>query len=139
MTEPNPHEAYFREVLEALYSGNPEPLIGAISDDYVCHTPGRSCLAGDYHGRDQFEIKRPKMRALVGDTFRVRRIAPVCIHGDWAMVPVEVSAEAAGRKLNVPAFGIWRFRDDRIVEHWEGNFDQHSFDEFIDAAEAAQI
>jgi hypothetical protein len=136
MSKSNPHEAHFREVLGALYKGNFEPFSAAISEDYVCHTPGRSILAGDYHGAEQTTVKRPKLRALCGGTFRVQAIGDMCIDGDWGMVPVRVTAEAGDAKLDTTAFGIWRFRGDRIVEHWEMNFDQRHFDDFIAAAAA---
>ena len=138
MTKTNPHEAYFREVLGALYKGNFEPFNAAIAEDYVCHTPGRSTVAGDYHGADHIEVKRPKMRALSDGSFRVRALGEICIDGDWGMAPVMVSAEAWGQKLETPAFGIWRFRGDKIVEHWEMNYDQYGFDAFIAAASGAR-
>lgn len=137
MAQKNPHEAYFRDVLEQLYRGNFEPFSKALADDYVCHTPGRSIVAGDYHGTDQAEKKRPLMRKLTGDSFRVRALGDISIDGEWGMAPVMVTAEAGGAKLETTAFGIWRFRDDTIVEHWEMNFDQYAFDAFIAAATAS--
>ncbi|PVH28693.1 hypothetical protein DDE20_10920 [Pararhodobacter oceanensis] len=136
MPDADSHEAYFRSVLTELYAGNFEPFNAAIADDYICHTPGRSSIAGDYHGTEQAEVKRPKMRALTAGSFKVRKLGDICISGDWAMVPVVVSAEAGDTKLETPAFGIWRFRGDKIVEHWEMNFDQYGFDAFVAAAEA---
>lgn len=137
MPKTNKHEAYFREVLTALYSGDFEPFNEALADDYICHTPGRSSVAGHYRGKEQAEVKRPRMKALTAGTFKVRNIGEICLDGDWAMVPVMVTADGFGRKLETPAFGIWRFRDDKIVEHWEMNFDQYGFDEFLAAAEQA--
>lgn len=136
MAKPNQHEHYFRGVLGALYKGDFEPFGAAISDDYVCHTPGGSIVAGDYHGQEQITVKRPKMRELGRGTFRVQAIGDICIDGEWGMVPVRVTAQAGEAKLDTTAFGIWRFRGDKIVEHWEMNYDQRHFDDFIAAASA---
>ncbi len=136
MTIANRHDTYFRSVLGALYTGNFDPFNAAISDDYVCHTPGRSELARDWHGTEQAEVKRPRMRALTRGSFKVRAMGEICIDGEWGMVPVMVSAEVGEHRFESRAFGIWRFRDDKIVEHWEMNFDQYGFDAFIAAVSA---
>ena len=138
MSDANRHADYFRKVLTALYSGDFEPFNQAIADDYVCHSPGRSELSGDWHYRQQAEVKRPRMRALTQGTFKVRAMGDICINGEWGMVPVKVSAEAGQNRFESRAFGIWRFRDDKIVEHWEMNYDQHGFDEFVAAAAKEQ-
>lgn len=138
MTETNTHESYFRDVLTALYSGDFAPFDKAISEDYVCHTPGRSIIAGVYHGTEQAEVKRPKMRALTAGSFKVRKLGDIAIDGDWGMVPVMVTAEHRGMKLETQAFGIWRFENGKIAEHWEMNFDQYGFDEFIADVEASK-
>lgn len=135
MTSREDRRAYLKSVLESVYRGESEPFAAAISPDYVCHTPGRSQIAGDFRGEEHLTLHRTQIRALTGGTFRVRPLADILINEEWALVPVRVTAEKDGRTLDTTAFGIWRFSDGRIVEHWEMNCDQYAFDEFFGAGD----
>ena len=130
---PNKEEvrAYLKGVLESVYRGEAEPLAKAISPDYVCHAPGRSQVAGDFKGDEHLTVHRPQIRGLSGGSFRVKPYAEILMSDEWALVPVRVTAEKDGRKLDTLAFGVWRFADGKIVEHWEMNYDQYQFDDFF--------
>ena len=50
----HPNEQVLRDVDKAQLSGDFEAFMGFFTDDVVVHVTGRSSLAGDYKGKEQF-------------------------------------------------------------------------------------
>lgn len=119
------------ELLRKIYARDRDALKSGMSPDFVCHTPGRSQISGNYKGTDFLTVRIAKVAELTGGTFRARSLGPMLVNDEWGMVPVQVSAERDGKKMDMPAFGIWRFKDGQVLEHWEMNYDQAAFDEFF--------
>ncbi|WP_417598454.1 hypothetical protein [Pararhodobacter oceanensis] len=128
--------AQLRQVLSQLYDGNFAPFEAARADSYTLHVPGQSRIAGRYQGAAETTRFIATLSDLSGGSFAVTLTAEICISGNWAMVPLRVTAEVGDLRLDMPAFGIWRFDGAEIVEHWTLHMDQYAFDRFVAAAEA---
>ena len=50
--ENNSTVALHKKAHKAAHTGDMETLAEMIADDVVWHSPGRSQIAGDFHGRD---------------------------------------------------------------------------------------
>ncbi|MGD9942924.1 MAG: nuclear transport factor 2 family protein [Burkholderiaceae bacterium] len=121
------------ELLHRFYHRDREPLLVRMGDDYVCHTPGSNPIAGAHRGRDGMLAHVADMQERTGGTFRPHHLGAFITDGQWALVPVHLRAERAGLTLDQPAFGIWRFHDGRVTDHWECPTDMAAFDAFWNA------
>ena len=65
-----------------------------------------------------------------GGTFRAKHQGVFLADDEWGLVPVRLSAERNGKKLDMMAFGVWRFKDGKFLDHWENPVDMKAFDEF---------
>ena len=131
MSDSIDHRDHYRQVLKAVYTGEVQAFLEAMTDDYVTHTPGRSPISGDFHGDEHVTVHMKQIGERVGPTFRVRPMGDMLIGHEFGLVPVRVTAERDGKVLDTTAFGIWRFENGKVAEHWEMNYDQYMFDEFF--------
>lgn len=119
-----------KELLSRIYERDREALFGNMHPEFICHTPGNSQIAGRFRGREGMLAHVQQMQALTSQTFRPRHQGVFVVEGDWGMVPVQLAGERGGRTLNQRAFGIWRFQDGLLIEHWESPTDMAAFDLF---------
>lgn len=120
-----------KAALESLYFGDRTLFFESLADDYVCHTPGDNPTSGDFVGPDGMRQHGQQMRDLSGGTFKAGPRAPLLVDEQFALVPTRVQASRPdGRRLDVEGFGLWRFADGKIAEHWEMPLDMKSFDAF---------
>lgn len=118
------------ELLRRIYAKDRDALYGNLHADFVCHTPGSSQIAGSFRGAEGMRRHVEQMQELTGQTFRPRHEDVFMLAGDWATVPVRLAASRQGKALDMRAFGIWRFADGLLAEHWEMPVDLAVFDEF---------
>ena len=118
------------ELLRRIYAKDREALYANLHVDFVCHTPGASQIAGSFRGAQGMRRHVDQMQTLTGGTFRPRHEEVFMQEGDWATVPVRLAAAREGRQLDMRAFGVWRFADGLLVEHWEMPVDIAVFDAF---------
>jgi SnoaL-like domain len=116
--------------LLSLYEGDRKLFFERLDPAYVCHTPGASAIAGHFVGPDGMRRHGQMMRDLTDGTFRARLRGAIVLDDVHALAPVEISARRKGRELRMPAFGIWRFEGERVMEHWENPLDMFAFDAF---------
>lgn len=126
MTDRHPNLA----TLLNLYEGDRTLFFDRLDPSYICHTPGASQIAGRFVGPDGMRRHGQQMRDLTQGTFRARLRGDIVIDSIHALAPVEISALRNGRELRMPAFGIWRFEGERVMEHWENPLDIATFDAF---------
>jgi ketosteroid isomerase-like protein len=117
-------------ILRRIYARDRAAFYAALAPDYVCHTPGRCRVSGDHHGVDGMRRHIEDGQALSGGTFRVNALGASVADDHWGMVPVRLTAQRGDAVLETRAFGVWRFADGRIAEHWECPFDLHAFEAF---------
>lgn len=120
-----------RKMLESLYFGDRVLFFEKLAPDYVCYTPGTSPLAGRFVGAEGMRAHSLQMRELSGGTFKAGPRGPILVDDVWGFVPTRVRASRPdGRSLDVLGFGVWRFENGLIAEHWEMPLDMPTFDAF---------
>ena len=117
-------------LLRKIYERDRDALFAHLHPDYVCRTPGTSQIAGVFAGAQGMRAHIEDMQRLTDHTFRPVHGNVFLTDGQWAMVPVHLHARRHGRQLDQPAFGIWRFKDGLLIEHWENPTDMAAFDTF---------
>lgn len=118
-------------LMRKIYARDDEAFKNAMTPDYVTHTPGRSQVAGDFKGWDHRTVHGAQIRELTNASFRVTPMGAFLANDEWGLAPVRITAERNGKKIDMPAFGVWRFENGKVAEHWEMNWDQAAFDEFF--------
>jgi ketosteroid isomerase-like protein len=120
----------FYQAQAAFYGGGDDPtsLLGLLSDDVAWHVPGRSAIAGDYHGHDQVLGYFATRRARANTSLRVH---PRAILADdrWAVQLADGHLERNGQRLGWQTAGVFRIAGGKIAECWLLPFDQYRFDE----------
>jgi ketosteroid isomerase-like protein len=123
-------------ILRRIYARDREAFYAALAPDYVCHTPGACPVSGDHRGVDGMRRHIEDGQRLSGGTFRVNALGAFLADDQWGMAPVRLTARRGDALLETRAFGIWRFENGRIAEHWECPFDLHAFEAFWRACAA---
>ena len=119
------HEAQAR-----LYTdGDPAPVREVLTEDIAWHVPGRSPIAGDYHGIDEVVEYMLARRSLAGGTFRMHRLDVLTGSGETVAVLTDGSVSAGGSVRRWSTVGVYRLRDGRVAECHLIPFDQGEFDE----------
>jgi ketosteroid isomerase-like protein len=119
-----------RELLARFYARDRSALYDNMHPDFKCHTPGRSQIAGTFIGAAGMQAHVEQMQSLTDRTFRPHHEGSFTADEKWGLVPVHLLAERNGRRLDMPAFGVWRFENGLFIEHWEQPWDMAAFDEF---------
>lgn len=120
----------FYRAQAAFYGGGDDTaaLRGLLTHDIAWHVPGRSPIAGDYHGHDQVLGYFTARRAAANNTVRVHPRAVLA--GDrWAVQLADGQLERGGHLLAWRTAGVFRFAEGKIAECWLLPFDQYRFDE----------
>jgi ketosteroid isomerase-like protein len=128
----HPNEALARRELEALESGDMDALTALYSDDFVLHYPGRSPLAGDHRGFDEFLAK---VRPLMGEGGTVKReLHDAFGSDDHAVQLLTVTATTGdGRSHTWQATIVMHVDDGKISEAWAVIVDQYALDGFLNS------
>jgi len=103
-------------------------LRGLLSEDVAWHVPGRSPIAGHYHGHEEVLAYFVDRRARTAATFQIE---PRGMLADAQRVVhfARGQAERRGRTWEWETVGVFRVADGKIVECWLLPFDQYAFDE----------
>ena len=117
-------------LLRKVYARDRDTFFRMVTAEYVCHTPGSSPVAGHVVGAGGMRRHIEHGQMLSGGSFRVLHQGIFLAEDQWGLVPVRLSAERLGRKLDMQAFGVWRFESGFIAEHWENPIDVAAFDAF---------
>jgi ketosteroid isomerase-like protein len=128
---PNAHvvEAFYA-VQRRFYAGedNAGELRELLSENVAWHVPGRSPIAGDYHGVDAVLDYFADRRDRAGATFRVEPRGMLA--DDERVVHFAGGrAERDGRTWEWETIGVFRIANGKIAECWLLPFDQYAFDE----------
>jgi ketosteroid isomerase-like protein len=120
----------FYQAQAAFYAGGDDTAVlrGLLADDIAWHVPGRSPIAGHYHGHQEVLGYFAARRARAKATFRVQPRA-ILADDQWAVQLADGQLERDGRLRTWQTVGVFRIADARIVECWLVPFDQYLFDE----------
>lgn len=127
----HPNEQLLRDGDEAQLRGDVEALSAIFTDDVIVHIPGRSSLAGDYKGKDQFLELFQRFLGRVPDyTFEPHAYFADDEHG----VSLQRSHYRRGDEtLDSNDTFVCHFRDGKISEFWLSSEDPYAVDEFLDS------
>lgn len=117
-------------LLKRFYERDRDALWDNLHPEYQNHTPGSSQLAGSYAGKEGMLAHIQQMQTLTNGTFRAHHQGVFIADDEWGLVPVTLRAERNGKKLEMLAFGVWRFKDGLFIDHWENPWDLKTFEEF---------
>lgn len=125
----HPNEKLLRDSDEAQMRGDIDGFAAAFTDDVIVHIPGRSSLAGDYKGKDQFlELFQRFLERTPEYTFEPHAYFADDEHG----VSLQRSHYKRGSEmLDGNDSFVCHFRDGKISEFWFTSDDQYAVDEFI--------
>src|SRR5215218_8796189 len=122
-------EVFYR-AQAAFYAGGDDTaaLGGLLTDDIVWHVPGRSPIAGHYHGHQEVLGYFAARRAHAKTTFRVRSRA-ILADDQRAVQLADGQLERDGQLRTWQTVGVFHITDGKIAECWLVPFDQYLFDE----------
>lgn len=122
-------------LLRRLYHGDRSVLYANMAPDYVAHVPGSSSVAGDYRGASGHQDHVDRFMSLTYGTIRKQMLDSFIADDRWGLVPSRLVAERGDQSLDMRGFGLWRFDNGKVAEHWGLVTDQEAFDRFFAAAQ----
>lgn len=125
----HPNERLLRDSDEAQMRGDIDGFAAAFADDVIVHIPGRSSLAGDYKGKDQFlELFQRFLERTPEYTFEPHAYFADDEHG----VSLQRSHYKRGSEmLDGNDTFVCHFRDGKVSEFWFMSEDPYAVDAFI--------
>ena len=122
-------EAFYR-AQAAFYAGvyDTADLRGLLADDIAWHVPGRSPIAGHYHGHQEVLGYFAARRAHAKATFRVLPRA-ILADDQQAVHLADGQLERDGQLRTWQTVGVFRLAGGKMAECWLVPFDQYLFDE----------
>ena len=114
---------------EAFGRGDVDTVLELLADDIAWRVPGRSPIAGEYHGKDGVMAFFGKLMEETGGTFRltVHDIAATERH---ALAIVDAHAERNGKSYDFNAIHVWHLRDGKAEIFRSVAIDPDADDEF---------
>lgn len=125
----HPNEKVLRDSDDAQMRGDVEAFLSYYTDDVIVHIPGRSSLAGDFKGKDEFlKLFERFMERTPEFTFEPHAYLADDEHG----VILQRSHYKRGNEtLDGDDTFVCHFRDGKISEFWLRFADQEASDRFI--------
>lgn len=123
------NEKLLRDADEAQMKGDVEGFLGFYADDVIAHMPGKSSLAGEYKGKDQFtEVFGRFMERTPEYSFEPHAYFADDDHG----VILQRSHYKRGNEtLDTNDTFVCHFRDGKIAEMWLSTDDPYGVDAFL--------
>jgi ketosteroid isomerase-like protein len=131
--EENSTVALHKQVHKAAYIGDMETLAEMIAEDVVWHSPGRSLIAGDFHGRDTVFAQFFGTMAELSDGtsgFEDFQNYTYFGSGDHSAALFHWTATRNGKTRVYPVCEVIRWRNGQIAEEWGYYDDQYGLDAF---------
>jgi hypothetical protein len=119
------------QTLRAVYA-DLSTIGGYLDDEVVLHAAERSipgCVPA-YYGRQAVQDKECELIAATGGTL-VMDVEHIHAGDHFGAVAGFLRARSGAYEIAMPFCGLWRFRDGRIVEHWENAYDVAAFGAFL--------
>jgi ketosteroid isomerase-like protein len=125
----HPNEQVLRDADEAQARGDVEAFTGSFTDDVVVHVSGRSSLAGDYKGKDQFIDVFTRFNERAPEySFEPHAYFADDEHG---VILQRSHYKRGDERLDTNDTFVCHFRDGKISEMWFGSDDPYAVDEFL--------
>lgn len=129
MTTPNAHPNI--ETLRAIYA-DLSRIAEYADDDVVLHTADRgvSGRPPQVAGKAAVLAKELELIRQTGSTL-VMDVQEIIANDHFGAVLGILRARLNGSEIGMPFCGLWRFRNGRIVEHWENAYDAAALGRFL--------
>jgi uncharacterized protein len=125
----HPNEQLLRDADEAQTRGDVEAFASFYADDVVVHIPGKSSLAGDYKGKDQFmELFERFMERTPQYSFESHDYLANDEHG---IILQRSHYRRGDETLDANDIFVCHFRDGKISEFWFSSDDPYGTDAFL--------
>jgi SnoaL-like domain len=122
----HPHVSILRAVYADLTS------IAEYCDDAVVLHPADRTLA-DVIGKAYVRAHESELIRLTAHSL-LMDVEAIIANDFFGAVLGKLRAEKARGSIAMPFCGLWRFREGRIVEHWENAYDASEFGRFLAAS-----
>jgi ketosteroid isomerase-like protein len=117
------------EILRSIYADL--TLLGEYADDgMVLHDAERQESDGRHVGRQAAVDKERALIESTGGTL-LMDVEAIIANDYFGTVIGVLRASRDGRDLAMPFCGLWRFKDGRIVAHWENAYDASEIRRFL--------
>jgi len=121
VTQPN--EDLVRQASEAFGRGDLSALQDQFfADDIVWHVAGTGPLAGDYEGATEVIAQLTKISELSGGSV-LPQVHDVLVSNDHTVVLVTISAERAGKQLQLNLVHVIHAENGKAAEVWTHSAD----------------
>jgi uncharacterized protein len=121
VTQPN--EDLVRQASEAFGRGDLSALQDQFfTDDIVWHVAGTGPLAGDYEGATEVIAQLTKISELSGGSV-LPQVHDVLVSNDHTIVLVTISAERAGKQLQLNLVHVIHAENGKAAEVWTHSAD----------------
>ena len=125
----HPNEQLLRDLDAAQQRGDVEAFAAGYTDDVIAHVPGKSSLAGDYHGKDAFLEAFGRFNELVPEyTFEAHAYLADDEHG---VILQKSHYKRGDETLDTDEAFVVHFRDGKISEFWFLSVKSDEVDAFL--------
>jgi len=122
--EVNPADHPNAAILRELYATGFAALWRYVTEDVVLHAAERDIpgMRQTHAGAEAVQVHENRLVRRSAGTFRMD--VHIAVANDYFGAVMGVLSEhVPGAGVAMPFCGLWRFRDGRIVEHWEQAYD----------------
>jgi ketosteroid isomerase-like protein len=126
----HPNEELLRQGFEAFAKGDMDTLRELFDPGIIYHAPGRSPLAGVYHGPDEVIGLFARLFEQSGGTFQAD-VHDILANDRHTVVLFRASAERDGASLADRQVLVAHLRAGKIAEVWVISEDSYAFDAFF--------
>ena len=114
MDEPHPNVLTYLAAIAAFNRDDIQAVRDYVQPDFVYRIPGRSIVAGEFHGIDGFDYILTKLRDESAGTIELTPLAVVA--DDQNLIArVRVTAERAGKRLDTENCYAFRFVGGKVA------------------------
>lgn len=101
-------------------------------DDMVLHTADREISGRSKHaiGKKAVLAKELELIAMSNNTL-VMDVQNIIANDHFGAVLGILRVHLKNKDIGMPFCGLWRFRDGKIIEHWENAYDAAAFGQFL--------
>jgi len=127
----HPNAALHRKAHEAFSRGDMDALTEMIAEDTDWHSPGKSLISGDFHGREAvFGEFFAKMDKLSGGTAKFVEHQDYFGNDERSVALFRFAATRGDKTEEVTVCEVIRWREGLAVEEWTYCDDQYRWDAF---------
>jgi ketosteroid isomerase-like protein len=126
----HPNEDLIRRGFDAFAKGDMDTLRELLDVDIAYHVPGRSPLAGEYHGPDEVLGLFARIFELSGGTYQVE-LHDAVANDEHTVALFTARGQREGTTLDDRSVLVSHVRDGRFTEVWLFSEDLYAVDAFF--------